>query len=167
MNNTEMLDKLLVRMIEFDSGDPKRIQHFLKVHSYARLICGMENVDEHTRFLTEAAAIVHDIGIRPAEAKYGSCNGKLQELEGPAYARKLLEELDFDKADIERVCYLVAHHPTYDNIDGGDYQILVEADFLVNFYEDGLSTDAIVSACNKLFRTDAGKRLCELCFVNG
>ena len=63
MNNTEMLDKLLVRMIEFDSGDPKRIQHFLKVHSYARLICGRENVDEHTRFLTEAAAIVHDIGI--------------------------------------------------------------------------------------------------------
>ena len=72
MNNTERLDKLLVRMIEFDSGDPKRIQHFLKVHSYARLICGMENVDEHTRFLTEAAAIVHDIGIHPAEAKYGS-----------------------------------------------------------------------------------------------
>ena len=84
---------------------------------------------------------------------------------GPAYARKLLEELDFDTADIERVCYLVAHHHTYDNIDGVDYQILVEADFLVNFYEDGLSTDAIVSACNKLFRTDAGKRLCELCFV--
>ena len=39
MNNTERLDKLLVKMIEFDSGDPKRIQHFLKVHSYARLIC--------------------------------------------------------------------------------------------------------------------------------
>lgn len=167
MNNAEMLDKLLVKMIEFDSGDPKRIQHFLKVHSYARLICGRENVDEHTRFLTEAAAIVHDIGIHPAEAKYGSCSGKLQELEGPAHARKLLEELDFDKADIERVCYLVAHHHTYDNIDGVDYQILVEADFLVNFYEDGLSTDAIVSACNKLFRTDAGKQLCKLCFDKG
>lgn len=167
MNNTERLDKLLVRMIEFDSGDPKRIQHFLKVHSYARLICGMENVDEHTRFLTEAAAIVHDIGIRPAEAKYGSCSGKLQELEGPAHARKLLEELDFDTADIERVCYLVAHHHTYDNIDGVDYQILVEADFLVNFYEDNTSRDAITAALERIFRTSAGRRLCELCFGRG
>ena len=30
------------------------------------------------------------------EEKYGNCNGKLQEKEGPALAKKLLEELGFD-----------------------------------------------------------------------
>ena len=43
---------------------------------------------------------------------------------------------------IERVKYLIAHHHTYDAIDGIDYQILVEADFLVNILEDGLAKEA-------------------------
>ena len=36
----------------------------------------------------------------------------------------------------ERICYLIGHHHTYDKIDGTDYQILVDADFLVNLYEE-------------------------------
>ena len=32
------LDKLMERMIEFDGGDPKRIQHYLKVHSFEQKI---------------------------------------------------------------------------------------------------------------------------------
>ena len=50
----------------------------------------------------------------------------------------MLEELEFDETDIEQICYLVGHHHTYTNIEGIDYQILVEIDFLVNFYEDKL-----------------------------
>ena len=50
----------------------------------------------------------------------------------------MLEELVFDETDIEQICYLVGHHHTYTNIEGIDYQILVEIDFLVNFYEDKL-----------------------------
>ena len=37
----QQLDDLFARMIEFYSGDPKRIQHLTKVHSFARLI-GMQ-----------------------------------------------------------------------------------------------------------------------------
>ena len=55
---------------------------------------------KHTQFLTECAALVHDIGIRPAEEKYGACNGALQEQVGPAYARTLLEELDLELEDM-------------------------------------------------------------------
>ena len=71
-----------------------------------------------------------------------------------------------DAEDIERICYLVGHHHTYSNIDGIDYQILVEADFLVNFYEDNLAKDAIDNALQKIFRTEAGKTLCRLCYIN-
>jgi hypothetical protein len=44
-------------------------------------------------------------------------------------------------------------------MDGLDYQILVEADFLVNIYEDQLSEDAIDSVYRKIFKTDTGKKL--------
>ena len=165
MNHTETLDLLTEKMIYFNRNDPKRIQHFIKVHRFAQLIGRMEKLDAHTQFITECAALVHDIGIRPAEEKYGHCAGKLQEQEGPAHARKMLEELSIDAADIARVCYLVAHHHTYTDIDGIDYQILVEADFLVNFYEDGLGPESIRSALEKIFRTDAGKTLCKISYV--
>lgn len=78
----------------------------------------------------------------------------------------MLEELEMEAEDVERICYLVGHHHTYSNIDGIDYQILVEADFLVNFYEDNLAKDAIDTALQKIFRTEAGKTLCRLCYIN-
>lgn len=86
----DILDDLLMKMISYNSGDPKRIQHLIKVHSFARLIGLSENLESDTQFILEAAAIVHDIGIKPAEEKYGYCNGKLQEQEGPEPAEKLL-----------------------------------------------------------------------------
>ncbi|MGO5116344.1 HD domain-containing protein [Candidatus Avoscillospira sp. LCP25S3_F1] len=167
MNRTEFIDLLTLKMMEFNREDPKRIQHFMKVHRFAQMIGQMEHLDDHTQFVTECAALVHDIGIRPAEEKYGSSSGKLQEQEGPTHARRMLEELCLNEAEITRICYLVAHHHTYTNIDGLDYQILVEADFLVNFYEDSLEQDAIQSAVEKIFRTSAGKTLCRLSYLGG
>ena len=39
-----MINKLHLAMIELYSGDAKRIQHFCKVHSYAKLIGESENL---------------------------------------------------------------------------------------------------------------------------
>ena len=91
-------------------------------------------------------------------------SGRLQEQEGPFYARKMLGELGFEEADINRICYLVGHHHTYADIDGIDYQILVEADFLVNFYEDNLGKNTIETTLQKIFQTESGKTLCRLCY---
>lgn len=109
--------------------------------------------------------MVHDIGIHAAEAKYGDSNGKYQEELGPAPARDLLTAQGFSPEDIERVCYLVGHHHTYKNIDGIDYQILVEADFLVNFFEDNISKTGIEHALTHVFKTETGKRLCREMFL--
>lgn len=155
-----MINKLHFEMIRLYGGDVKRIQHFCKVHGYAKLIAEMENVDERTLFILEAAALTHDIGIHFCEEKYGSCEGKLQEKESPAIAKRLLEDLHFDTRVSERVQYLIAHHHTYDDIDGIDYQILVEADFLVNIYEDNLSAKAAENAYKNIFKTDSGKKIC-------
>jgi len=53
-------------------------------------------------------------------------------------------------------CYI---HHTYDNIDGLDYQILVEADFLVNLYEDDAGNRAIDKAYKRIFKTETGKKV--------
>lgn len=156
-----LIDRLEQRMMDFNRGDPMRIQHLMKVHRFAQMIGHLEGLDEHTQFVTECAALVHDIGIRPAEEKYGACTGPLQEQEGPAYARPMLEELGLSPADVDRICFLVGHHHTYTAIDGPDYQILVEADFLVNLYEDHLGPEAVGHALEHIFRTPSGKALCR------
>ena len=158
------LEPLILKMISYDHGCPGRIQHFLKVYSFAKTIAVSEHLDEKTLFITEAAAIVHDIGIRLCLEKYGDGNGKLQEKEGPALAEQMLSELGFEKDVIERVSFLVGHHHTYTGIDGLDYQILVEADFLVNLFESEADADAVKSAYDHIFRTGAGRRLCREMF---
>ena len=62
-----MLEKLFLEMISYYSGDPKRIQHFTKVHSYAKLIGEREQLSPEELYILEAAAYTHDIGIKPAE----------------------------------------------------------------------------------------------------
>ena len=159
-----MINKLHAEMIKLYAGDPKRIQHFCKVHSYAKLIAELENVDEKTRFILETAALTHDIGIHICEQKYGDCGGKLQEQEGPGLAQQLLAKLRFPEDVSTRVQYLIAHHHTYDNIDGIDYQILVEADFLVNIMESDLSKEATLKAYHTIFKTTCGKTICREMF---
>ena len=153
------IEKLLTAMMEYDHGDVPRIQHFVKVYEFARMIGLMEGLDAKTQFTLESAAVVHDIGIHISEQKYGSSSGKYQELEGPTEAKKLLDELEWPADVTERVCYLVGHHHTYHDMDGMDYQILVEADFLVNLFEDKVSPEGCKNAYHKIFRTESGKRL--------
>ena len=154
-------------MLQHFAGDPRRCQHLIKVSSLAKELAILEGADEKLIALVEAAGLIHDCGIVAGEAKYGKghCTGKIQEQEGPAVARKILSDLGYEAEAVERICYLVGHHHTYTNIDGLDYQILVEADFIVNFYEDGLSKEAIAHTVAKIFRTVSGKKLASTMFA--
>lgn len=164
MDYTKRLEQLYKAMISYDAGDAGRIQHFVKVHSFARLIGLGEGLSEEQLVILEAAAYVHDIGIKIAEKEKGSCSGELQELYGPPEAEKMLKECGFSKEQIERVSYLVGHHHTYTNIDGADYQILVEADFLVNLYEDNSKKETIQHTYQTIFKTNTGKWICREMF---
>lgn len=153
-------NKLIQTMVHYFAGDPKRIQHLIKVYQFAKLIGEEEKLNERIQAILEAAALVHDIGIKNAEQKYGTCNGKLQEQEGPQEAEKLLSRLHYEEEFIQRVSFLVGHHHTYTDIEGMDYQILLEADFLVNLYEDAADLEAVKKAYDTIFRTETGKALC-------
>lgn len=158
--------KLIEKMMEYYAGDPKRVQHFLKVYEFAKLIGESESLDTETMHILRTAAIVHDIGIKISEEKYGSSNGKYQEKEGPAVAEPMLLALGYDEAVIDRVLFLIAHHHTYNEIEGLDYQILVEADFLVNLFEDGSSREAAQKVQKNIFKTNTGMKYLSDLFLN-
>ena len=94
--------------------------------------------------------------------KYGNCNGKLQEKEGHAVAREILENLDYK--NINRILFLIGHHHTYINVSGLDYQILIEADLLVNFEEENTSKEDIKKVYENIFKTKTGKEFCREIF---
>jgi HD superfamily phosphodiesterase len=152
----EKISIIIDEMIKYYSKDPRRVNHFLKVFSFAKSIGELENLDKDTQDILEVAAVMHDIGIKISEEKYNSSAGNYQEIEGPPVAREMLLKLNFDEEFIERVCYLIGNHHTYSKIDGIDYQILIEADFLVNIYEDEIEITQIESIKEKYFRTKAG-----------
>ena len=114
---------------------------------------------ERGRMVLETAAVLHDIGIHVCEEKYGSCAGPLQEKEGPAVARPLLEGLELEEEEKERVLWLIAHHHTYTGEKQLDHQILLEADYLVNADEHGDSRSAVENFRRRVFRTAAGTQL--------
>ena len=66
-----------------------------------------------------------------------------------------------DEAMKERISYLVCHHHTYTDVNGLDYQILLEADFLVNADESQMSEAAIRHARETFFRTGTGRKLLD------
>lgn len=159
-------EELIMAMCRYEAGRPKRVQHFLKVYAFSQMIGRSEKIPAPVQQILETAAIVHDIGIKPSERKYGSDAGHYQELEGPAEVEKMLGELKYPRQMIDRVSYLVGHHHTYKDISGMDYQILVEADFLVNIFEGGMEEEEIRNVREKIFRTKTGKELLDTMFLS-
>lgn len=151
--------ELTYRAVEYDKGDPRRIQHFIKVHSFARLIGTREKLSPQDMNILEAAAVLHDIGIHNSEKKYHSTAGQYQQTEGVPVARGILLCMDVSEQDIEKICFLIAHHHTYDGVDSLLWRILLEADFLVNAYEDNMSAEAVKTAAEKIFETESGEKL--------
>ena len=154
------------KMIDFYEGNIHDIDHFLKVWALAKTIGEAEGLDQKTQELLEITAVVHDIACPLCREKYGNTNGKHQEEESTPLVEEFLNKLSVGTLDIERVKWLVAHHHTYTNVSGIDYQILLEADFLVNAGESGYSKKSIENFCNKIFCTSTGTHLLKSMYLD-
>jgi len=157
-----MINDIKIEMMKYNSGDTRRINHALKVHSYAKTIGEAEALNTEELFTLEAASVLHDIGIKECERKYNKCGGYYQQIEGPPVARELLSEIDIESSALERVIYLISRHHTFKDVDGKDYQILLEADLIVNAQEKYISQYAFKNAVEKLFVTEMGKYLSSI-----
>lgn len=161
MTKEMTISEIMVKMIEYSDGNLHDIQHLLKVYGYAKTIGECEGLSLHHQKILETAAILHDIACPLCREKYGSTNGKYQEMEGTKLAEEFLEDSGLSTEMIRRIVFLVGHHHTPDQIDGMDYQILLEADYLVNAAESGYSEEKIRNAKEKLFKTHTGRSLLQ------
>lgn len=152
-----LVSEVLKKAILYFENDVRRIHHLLKVYAFARNIAMLEGIYDDKLVTIELSAILHDIGIKESERKYNSSSAKYQQLEGPPVAREILKSFDIQPDVLDRVCFIIGNHHTYDRIDDIDFQIIVEADFLVNICEEGLADiHTIRSIKEKYFRTPTG-----------
>lgn len=158
-------DIVLNKMIAYSNGNKHDIAHFLKVYAYAGTIGRQEGLDPDTQETLELAAIVHDIACPLCREKYGNTNGANQEKESAPLVEAFFKDLAVPREKVERISFLVSHHHTYTGVDGPDYQILLEADYLVNADESGYPEEAVCRMEETVFRTAAGKRLLESIYL--
>ena len=152
-----MKDKLIKELEAYFGKDTKRINHAKKVMDFAEELLTQERADWH---IVIPASILHDVGIKIAEEKYGSAAGHYQELEGPSIARGILTTLEFKKEDIDEICAIIAHHHSPGKIDTKNFKVLYDADWLVNLKDevDIKDKNKLKAIIDKVFLTSAGKK---------
>jgi hypothetical protein len=155
-----------VAMEEYFGSDARRIDHALRVTAFAERLLEHEPGD---RELVLATALLHDIGIREAERKYGSSAGNLQEVEGPPVARAILVGLGYDEPFVAEVCAIIASHHSPGEVETDNFRIIWDADWLVNLWEecDLGDREKIKRTIGKTFMTGTGKRVAEEIYRNG
>lgn len=149
----------LMRELEaYFGSDKKRINHAKKVLGFAKELLRKEKGDRH---IVIPAAILHDVGIKAAEEKYGSSAGHLQEKEGPEIARKILIKFPLSKKDIDEICAIIGCHHSPGKINSLNFKLLYDADWLVNLKDEVKTQDkkALKALIDKIFFTRAGKAL--------
>lgn len=156
MGKMNIISLTIEKMVEYFHGDVKRINHALKVYGFTKTMGELEKLSKEEQEILQLAAILHDIGIQESERKYLSSAGRYQEIEGPPIARGILKEFSLNEDVLDRICFLIGYHHSYHKIDHMDFQILVEADFLVNIFEDEMDRKQIETIKEKYFKTSAG-----------
>jgi len=161
-------DLVAVQMKLYFKSDFKRIGHAAKVARYAERLVKEEGGDPAVAL---SAAYLHDIGIKNAEAKYGSAEARYQEEEGPAVAREILEGLDADDALIEEVCDIVGHHHHPREDETVNFKVVYDADVLVNLEERkkkaSVASDRLAKVIDTKFLTKSGRELARSVLMNG
>lgn len=126
--------KIVKLLVDFFDNDFRRITHALDVMKHAEII--MEKKENSDYEIVIAAALLHDVGIKPSEEKLGFNNGKTQEEYGPPIAETLLKSIDFEIDKIEKVCHIISNHHSISRYDYVELQILKDADKIVNRLEE-------------------------------
>lgn len=159
-----MYETVRKEMERFFGEDARRIAHALEVTSHALKIQASEGGD---RDVVTMASLLHDVGIKPAEERYGSSAGRYQEELGPPIAEEILEKLGVGEEKIATVKELIAHHHTPGRITTKEFACLWDADFIVNLREvaPGMKTEKIRALIDGKFLTGEGKRIAREIFL--
>jgi phosphinothricin acetyltransferase len=125
--------RIVKGLVDFFGNDFRRITHALEVLREAeRIMAERQGWDLE---IVTAAALLHDVGIKPSEALLGYNNGKTQEQYGPPVAEELLKGMGFPEEKITKVCQIIGNHHSRSRYDYVELEILKEADRIVNRQE--------------------------------
>lgn len=158
-------DKLIHELEVYFDSDTRRIEHAKKVLGFAEEMLCREESDWR---IVIPAAILHDVGIKIAEQKYGSSAGNYQEKEGPQIARGILNKLNFKKEDIEEICDIIGHHHSPGVINTQNFKVLYDADWLVNLRDEVVAKGqaGFKKIIDKVFLTKTGKEIAERIYAD-
>ncbi len=158
-------ERIGLEMKKYFGTDFKRVNHALKVARHAEQILKIEGGNP---LVVLGAAFLHDIGIHEAEERHGNTSGHYQEKEGPPIAREILNRLDIEKEIVDEICDIIGHHHHPREEETLHFQILYEADWLVNIEEDGFLKDReeLETLIGKVFKTVTGKKFAEDLYLN-
>ena len=120
-------------LINYFENDDQRIEHAFRVLYHSENV--MKKYDGYDEEVVIACALLHDIGIKISEEKYGYNNGKTQEELGPDIAEELLLSIKFPPEKIEKVKEIIGNHHSPSRYDYPELEILKEADKIVNVVE--------------------------------
>ena len=162
MNTIKLL--LVDEMQSYFGEDARWINHTTRVMDYAERMLESEGGDY---IIVIAAAVLHDIGMREAEKKYGSTGGKYQEIEGPPIARQILTKLGFEPSQIDEICEIIAHHHSPGKVKTINFKILYDADWLVNLRDEYNIQDKekLANIIARVFLTKSGKVLASQIYL--
>lgn len=153
-------DRVAIEMKRYFNRDFKRIGHASRVARYAEKI-GKDEGGNLSVILT--SAYLHDIGITEAERKHNSNAPGYQELEGPAVARKILENLGAEEELIDEVCDIIGHHHHPREEETINFKVLYDADRITNLEEDQneatVGPEEMKKIIDSSLLTDSGKKL--------
>lgn len=151
-------------MVSFFGDDTRRISHALDVASHALRIQAVEGGDLE---IVTMASLLHDVGIKPAEERFGSSAGHYQERLGPPVAGEILGKLGVDEKKIATVKELIGHHHTPGKITTKEFACLWDADFIVNLPEvaPGMGSEKLRFLIDTKFMTNEGKRIAREIFL--
>lgn len=160
-NKSQILKEKLIKELEgYFGSDTRRINHAKHVMDYAEELLRNEGGDWH---IVIPASLLHDVGIKIAEEKYGSSKGHYQEKEGPAIARNILLKMGFKKEDTDEICQIIARHHSPGKVDTQNFRVLCDADMLVNFREevDLTDKDKLKILIGKVFNTKKAREIAQ------
>ncbi len=162
-----LVPPVLSEMEAVFSENKGMVDHTMNVYHYALDIRSEEVGDS---LIVSAAAILHDIGIPKAREVHGSSAGPFQEQEGPPIAREILSRHNFQPAQIDHICGIIANHHSDadpDVVNTPEFKIVWDADWLVNFpnRHRGLSSGEKEAAIEEIFKTKRGKQLARQMFL--
>lgn len=160
-----MYEPVRREMERFFGEDVRRVAHALEVAEHALSIQAVEGGE---RDVVTMASLLHDVGIKSAEERYGSSAGHHQEKLGPPIAEAILKKLGVEEEKIATVKHLIAHHHTPGKITTKEFACLWDADFIVNFREVApkMEAEKLRYLIDEKFMTNEGKRIAREIFLS-